>query len=265
MEKHPAGRRPSACRSHHISARPAPGCRSFIIAIRSAATSSSSFARTQPEPDADGNPVYLTLVKRLIGMPGDHIHLHDGTVFINGVAQPLPTEGIDTPPLPPSDHAYVDDFPVGLAHRGRLARCRNSVGGRSAQSLENGDIVVPPGKYFMMGDHRHASLDSRFWGFVPRENIMGRPLFNYWSFKTPHDQEDKKGLEIKSPGSRMSHPLLHRYPLEPHLSSRALQVIVTVCRSALRQQFLANQCHALLPASRSHPPVARPRPPAASP
>ena len=61
-------------------------------------------------------------------------------------------------------------------------------------TFENGDLVVPPGKYFMMGDHRHASLDSRFWGFVPRENIMGRPLFNYWSFKTPEDQQDKKGV-----------------------------------------------------------------------
>jgi signal peptidase I len=46
----------------------------------------------------------------------------------------------------------------------------------------------------MMGDQRHARLDSRFWGFVPRENIMGRPLFNYWSFKTPEDQQYKKGL-----------------------------------------------------------------------
>ena len=50
--------------------------------------------------------------------------------------------------------------------------------------IVNGDMVVPPGKFFMMGDHRHNSLDSRYWGFVPRENIVGRPLLNYWSFKT---------------------------------------------------------------------------------
>ena len=54
--------------------------------------------------------------------------------------------------------------------------------------IENGDLVVPPGKYFMMGDNRHNSLDSRYWGFVPRENIIGRPLFNYWSFDYPEDQ-----------------------------------------------------------------------------
>jgi signal peptidase I len=63
--------------------------------------------------------------------------------------------------------------------------------------IENGDIVVPPGKYFMMGDHRHASLDSRFWGFVPRENIMGRPLFNYWSFKASGGQLEQKGIGSK--------------------------------------------------------------------
>ena len=46
----------------------------------------------------------------------------------------------------------------------------------------------------MMGDNRHDSLDSRFWGFVPRENIVGRPLFNYWSFETPEHQFDETGV-----------------------------------------------------------------------
>ena len=147
----------------------------------------------QPEPDADGNPVYLTLVKRLVGMPGDHIHLRDGTVFINGVAQPMPKDGLDTP-VPPTERDYVDNFPSVLP------TMEDSHGAVTTwivdlpNHIENGDVVVPPGKYFMMGDHRHASLDSRFWGFVPRENILGRPLFNYWSFKTPDDQEDKNGI-----------------------------------------------------------------------
>jgi signal peptidase I len=147
----------------------------------------------QPEPDADGNPVYSILVKRLVGMPGDRIHLHDGTVFINGVAQPMPKEGLDTP-IAPSERAYADEFPSVLP------TVEDSHGAVTTwvvdlpNHIENGNLVVPPDKYFMMGDHRHASLDSRFWGLVPRENIVGRPLFNYWSFKTPENQEDKKGL-----------------------------------------------------------------------
>ena len=148
----------------------------------------------QPEPDANGNPVYLILVKRLIGVPGDRIHLHDGTLFINGVPQALPTDGLEAPTLPPDQQAYVDEFPSVLP------TLNDSQGAVTPwivdlpNHIQNGDLVVPPGKYFMMGDHRHASLDSRFWGFVPRENIIGRPLFNYWSFNATQDQMDQKGV-----------------------------------------------------------------------
>jgi len=57
--------------------------------------------------------------------------------------------------------------------------------------IQGGDLVVPPGHYFAMGDHRGVSLDSRYWGFIPKENIIGRPMFIYWSFKTPADQVHK--------------------------------------------------------------------------
>ena len=63
--------------------------------------------------------------------------------------------------------------------------------------MKDGDLVVPPGMYFMMGDNRHDSLDSRYWGFVPRENIVGRPLFNYWSFKSPERAYETTGLVNK--------------------------------------------------------------------
>jgi len=148
----------------------------------------------EPEPDANGKPVYLILVKRLIGVPGDRIHLHDGTVFINGVPQPMPRDGLEAPSLPPDQQIYVDEFPSVLP------TLNDSQGAVTPwivdlpNHIQNGDLVVPPGKYFMMGDHRHASLDSRFWGFVPRENIIGRPLFNYWSFKAREDQMDQKGI-----------------------------------------------------------------------
>ena len=58
--------------------------------------------------------------------------------------------------------------------------------------VSNGDLVVPPGKFFAMGDNRTRSADGRFWGFVPRENILGRPMFNYWSFETTAGQMDQQ-------------------------------------------------------------------------
>ena len=63
--------------------------------------------------------------------------------------------------------------------------------------IHDGDLVVPPGMYFMMGDNRHNSLDSRYWGFVPRANILGRPLFNYWSFQSTENQLTQTGLAAK--------------------------------------------------------------------
>jgi signal peptidase I len=142
-----------------------------------------------PDPDADGKPQYLTLVKRLIGVPGDHIHLRNGIVILNGVAQDQP----HAQPTTPENHVdFLDEYPS--------VPPSPDIGATEAWSvdfpnhIENGDLVVPPGQYFMMGDHRHNSLDSRYWGFVPRENIVGRPLFNYWSFKTPEDQYEQTGI-----------------------------------------------------------------------
>jgi signal peptidase I len=54
------------------------------------------------------------------------------------------------------------------------------------------DLVVPPDSYFAMGDNRDVSYDSRYWGFIPRENVIGRPMFIYWSFLTPPNQYQQK-------------------------------------------------------------------------
>jgi signal peptidase I len=56
------------------------------------------------------------------------------------------------------------------------------------KNVFNGEVVVPPGQYFAMGDNRDSSLDSRYWGFVPRENIIGKPLIIYWSYDAPTDR-----------------------------------------------------------------------------
>jgi signal peptidase I len=159
------------------------------------------------KPVADANGEYPPLVKRLIGVPGDHIHLRDGIVFINGVAQDQPHAQTTTP----ENHTdFLDEFPVEPP----TATSGNPGLGTPEEwavdfpnHIQNGELVVPPKMYFMMGDNRHNSLDSRYWGFVPRENIIGRPIFNYWSFQTPADQMYKTSL-----GDRLvwwSHVALH--------------------------------------------------------
>jgi len=145
----------------------------------------------KPVPDlVDGQPVYQFLVKRLVGLPGDHIRLHDGIVSIDGVAQSEPLAEKITAEM---HQDFLDEFP-SVPPYPQTGGATESWAVEFPSHIENGELVVPPGKYFMMGDHRHNSLDSRYWGFVPRENIVGRPLFNYWSFKTPDDQYDQTGL-----------------------------------------------------------------------
>ena len=136
----------------------------------------------------------LFLVKRLIGVPGDRIHLHGGMVYVNGVAQPQPSDGLVVSASGYSD-PFLDEFPAIAPSIDRGATETWAVD--FLNHVVDGDLVVPPGKYFMMGDHRHDSLDSRYWGFVPRENIVGRPLFNYWSFKTPEHQYEETGIGSK--------------------------------------------------------------------
>jgi len=159
----------------------------------------------KPVPDlVDGQPDYQTLVKRLVGVPGDHIHLRNGIVILNGVAQ---AEAHAQPTTPENHVDFLDEFPSVPPDPEPGNYITEAWTVEIPSHIVDGDLVVPPGKYFMMGDNRHNSADSRFWGFVPRENILGRPLFNYWSFETPDEQEDETGIGAKV--ASMGHVALH--------------------------------------------------------
>jgi signal peptidase I len=146
----------------------------------------------------------LYVVKRIMGIPGDHIHLSDGVVYRNGEALTelyAKHNGSYNP--------YRDNFPeispgdaVNLTPEWRLTL---------GSHLANGDLVVPADSYFAMGDNRDVSYDSRYWGFIPRENIIGRPIFIYWSFTTPPDQYLKTSLPERA--AFIGHVVLHFFDL----------------------------------------------------
>jgi signal peptidase I len=115
-------------------------------------------------------------VKRVMGVPGDHIKIVDKAVYLNGKQLTEPYVQHVFPGLEP----YRDNFPS--APWGPVAdRAKDML----EHNVVNGELVVPPDSYFAMGDNRDNSLDSRYWGFVPRENIIGKPLVIFWSYDAP--------------------------------------------------------------------------------
>jgi signal peptidase I len=115
-------------------------------------------------------------VKRAIGIPGDHIRLVNKQLWLNGhpVNEPYVVHSA------PYIDSYRDNFP---------AQPNTPMQPPALDMLENhvvnGELVVPPGYIFAMGDNRDDSADSRYWGFVPRENIVGTPTIIYWSYDAP--------------------------------------------------------------------------------
>jgi signal peptidase I len=117
-------------------------------------------------------------VKRVMGVPGDHIHLVNKVVYLNG--KPLLNEPYAQHIFPNPD-PYRDNFPTAEQDGPDYDRAKQMI----AEHVQNGELVVPPNFYFAMGDNRDNSLDSRYWGFVPRENIIGKPLLIFWSYDAP--------------------------------------------------------------------------------
>jgi len=117
-----------------------------------------------------------TFVKRCMGVPGDHIRLVNKEVYLNGKKLDEPYVYHKTTYI----NSYRDNFPSDPDV------LINELGTDMLEHhVQKGEVVVPPDSYFAMGDNRDFSLDSRYWGFVPRENIIGKPLIIYWSYDAP--------------------------------------------------------------------------------
>jgi signal peptidase I len=143
------------------------------------------------------NPT-MHLVKRVIGLPGDRIKLRAGRVYVDD--QPLTEPYAVYRPSAPD--GYRDNFP-------HLQSPDPDVDSRwwikMHTLIHDGELTIPPGNYFVLGDNRNDSEDSRYWGFVPRAAIVGEPLLIYFSLQQPDASDD----EVDG-GNSSSAMVLHR-------------------------------------------------------
>ena len=136
-----------------------------------------------------------TFVKRVIGIPGDRLKMINRIVYRNGIRLNEPYTYHKFPYDPTRDNfpgeagAYSDQPLQVELQRDMLDH-----------HVKDGEVIVPPNSYFAMGDNRDNSLDSRYWGFVPHDNIIGKPLLIYWSYKAT--TEDLAGTSV---GSLVNH------------------------------------------------------------
>jgi signal peptidase I len=133
-------------------------------------------------------------VKRVVGVPGDRVRLINRQVYVNGMAL--------------RENYVVHSSPVHDVFRDEFPRLNLPVPGldgawwlQMKKLVEDGELIVPEGSYFVLGDNRDESSDSRYWGFVPRENIIGRPLLIYWSLRSI----DEDMQVAASPGDKLYH------------------------------------------------------------
>jgi len=132
-------------------------------------------------------------VKRVIGVPGDRVRLVNKQVFVNGVALKEPYAHFSRP----ANDLFRDSFPRLDVAPGETPEWWVQL----RKLVEDGQLIVPEGHYFVMGDNRDDSYDSRYWGFVPQTNIIGRPLLIYWSVQ----EGDSDSTSPNSVAGKLAH------------------------------------------------------------
>lgn len=138
-------------------------------------------------------------VKRVIGLPGDRIRLWHSHVYING--------GVLHEPYAVFKEHFADEFRDNFPAGNRInENVRSEWAARLRSLVHGGELTVPPGQYFVLGDNRDQSLDSRYWGFVPRENIIGRPLVIYFSIVQADDDDDDPVASTVANGKLLTIP-----------------------------------------------------------
>ena len=137
------------------------------------------------------------LVKRVVGVPGDRLKIQDGRVFVNGVALDEPYAAFE--PAPPNP--FRDNFPAKIYTDPQV----DPDWWMQMQSLtRDGELVVPADEYFVLGDNRNHSKDSRYWGFVPRQAVVARPLVIYFSLRRP-STTDVQQAALQPGDDRLGH------------------------------------------------------------
>jgi signal peptidase I len=135
----------------------------------------------------------IDYIKRVVGVPGDHIAYYNKQLYVNGMPATQDLMGdyleIDPDQGKPGELMYREDL-TGVEHDILIDKTRLSV---------EGEFVVPAGSYFVMGDNRDNSNDSRFWGVVPEENLVGKAFFIWmnWDFSKNSMQTSRIGNSIQ--------------------------------------------------------------------
>jgi signal peptidase I len=131
-------------------------------------------------------------VKRVVAVPGDRVRLINKHVYVNGIRQ---EDDYATFNWAQRDK-FRDNFPDGGLYGDKISAKWFL---QARKLLEDDELIVPEGSFFVLGDNRDDSYDSRYWGFVPAENIVGRPLLIYWSM-----DRTASGLAGELPSDRLS-------------------------------------------------------------